>query len=409
MARSGHEARGCRAAVAVAALAAALAGPSWCAEAQQGGSVPPPAVVVAPVENRDVAPSWEFISRVQSIQAVDVVARVQGYLEDRKVDEGTNVKVGQLLFVIEPAPYQAALEAAQAQLAKAQATLRQADLNLARLSELRSRQVEPQANVDQAQAQRDSAAADVQAAQAQVDTAQINFGYTQISSPIDGRIGRANVTKGNVVGPTTGPLARIDQLDPIRVVFSVDDRTLTNVRQQNQGLSLEQLNARFVPTLRLGNGQMYPEKGKIDFVDNQVDPNTGTVAVWASFANPQGLLLPNQFATVVIHPDQKQERPVVPVAAVQQDQQGKYVFVVGDGDHVQQRRIETDFQLGQDLVVKSGLREGETVVVQGLQKVKPGAQVKPVAQQNQQQGGGGQGQQPSQPAAQQGQPKAAQG
>ena len=245
----------------------------------------------------------------------------------------------------------------------------------------------PQANLDAAQAQRDLAAADVQAAQAQVETAKINLGYTQITSPIDGRIGHANVTKGNVVGPSTGPLARVVQLDPIRVVFSVDDRTLTNARQQNQGVPLEQLSARYVPTLRLGNGQMYPEKGKIDFVDNQVDPNTGTVAVWASFANPNGLLLPNQFTTVVIHPDQKEERPVVPLAAVQQDQQGQYVFVVGDGDHVQQRRIQTDFQVGQDLVVKSGLREGETIVVQGLQKVKPGAQVRPVAQQDLRPGG----------------------
>jgi membrane fusion protein (multidrug efflux system) len=394
--------------VATVALVVTLAGLSWRAAAQQGGSVPPPAVVVAPVENRDVAPSWEFIGRVQAIQAVDLVARVQGFLEQTEFKEGSDVKAGQPLFVVEPGPYRASLEAAQAQLAKAQATLHQADLNLARLQDLRARQVEPQANVDQAQAQRDSAAADVQAAQAQVDTAQINLGYTNIQSPIDGRIGRANVTKGNVVGPTTGPLAHIDQLDPIRVVFSVDDRTLTNVRQQNQGVPLEQLNARFVPTLRLGNEQMYPEKGKIDFVDNQVDPNTGTVAVWASFANPHGLLLPNQFATVVIHPDQKEERPVVPVAAVQQDQQGKYVFVVGDGDHVQQRRIETDFQVGQDLVVKSGLREGETIVVQGLQKVRPGAQVKPVAQQEQQ-GGGGQGQQPQQPAGQPGQQKSAQG
>ncbi len=372
MARSGREAKGRRKAVVVAALAAVLAGLSWRADAQQaqqGGSVPPPAVVVAPVENRDVAPSWEFLGRVQSIQGVDLVARVQGYLEDRKAEEGSIVKAGQLLFVIEPAPYQAALDAAQAQLAKAQATLRDAEQNLGRQQELRQKGVTPQANLDAAQAQRDSAAADVQAAQAQVETAKINLGYTQITSPIDGRIGHANVTKGNVVGPSTGPLARVVQLDPIRVVFSVDDRTLTNARQQNQGVPLEQLSARYVPTLRLGNGQMYPEKGKIDFVDNQVDPNTGTVAVWASFANPNGLLLPNQFTTVVIHPDQKEERPVVPLAAVQQDQQGQYVFVVGDGDHVQQRRIQTDFQVGQDLVVKSGLREGETIVVQGLQKV----------------------------------------
>ena len=163
-----------------------------------------------------------------------------------------------------------------------------------------------------------------------------------------------------------------------------------------------------MPSLRLGNGQMYPEKGRVDFVDNQVDPNTGTVAVWASFPNAQRLLLPNQFATVVVRPDQKEERPVVPIAAVQQDQQGRYVFVVGDDDRVQQRRIETDFQVGQDLVVKSGLREGETIVVQGLQKVRPGQQVKPVAQQDQPPQGGAPGQPPQgqQPASP---PKSAQG
>ena len=159
MSRSGVEARHLARAAAAAALLLALPGVSGRATAQQGGNQPPPAVVVAPVETRDVAPSWEFIGRAQAIQAVDLVARVQGYLEDRKVEEGSDVKAGQLLFVIEPAPYQAALEAAQAQLAKAQAALREAELNLERQQELRQRQVTPQANVDTAQAQRDTAAA----------------------------------------------------------------------------------------------------------------------------------------------------------------------------------------------------------------------------------------------------------
>jgi membrane fusion protein, multidrug efflux system len=341
-------------------------------------AAPPPAVTVEPVVAKDVSPSWEFIGRVEAEQAVDVRARVQGTLQEMDFEEGQDVKAGQLLFVIEPAPYEAALKGAQAQLAKAQAALKEAEQNLTRRQELRQRGVETQANLDQAVAQHESAAADVAAAEATVQTAQINLGYTRIESPIDGRIGRAAITKGNLVGPDSGPLARIVQLDPIRVVYSVDDRALTAAKQKAGDLSQAELNAKFVPQLRLGSGDMYGETGKVDFIDNEVDPNTGTVAVRAVFPNRKRLLLPGQYVTVVIHPEQSERHPVVPVAAVQEDKRGKYVLVVDADNRVEQRRIRADRQIDQQWVVEDGLREGETVIVQGLQKVKPGVVVKPV-------------------------------
>lgn len=355
---------------------------------------PPPAVTVTPVVVKDVSPSWEFIGRVEAVQTVEVHARVQGFLQEVTFREGQDVKTGQLLFVIEPAPYEVAWQAAQAQLAKAKATLTEAEQNLARNQQLRQRGVAAEATYEQALAQRDSAAADVQAAEANLRTAGINLSYTRVESPIDGRIGRAAITKGNLVGPTTGALATIVQLDPIRVVFSVDDRAVTEVKEKASNVSQAELNSRFVPQIRLATGDMYEPEGKVDFIDNQVDPNTGTVAVRAVFPNPRRLLLPGQFVTVVIHPEQTERHPVVPVAAVQEDKQGKYVLVLGPDNRVEQRRIVADRQVNQEWVVEQGLREGESVIVEGLQKVRPGMVVNPVPAQATMAEGG----QPPQPA-----------
>jgi membrane fusion protein (multidrug efflux system) len=341
-----------------------------------------PAVVVQPVVAQDVSPQWRFIGRVEAIQAVDVRARVQGFLQQVAFREGQDVKTGDLLFVIEPEPYEAAVRAAEAQVAKAQATLTEAQRNLDRRQELRARGVEAQATLDQALADRDSAQADVAAAEANLQTARLNLGYTRIESPIDGRIGRAAVTKGNLVGPTdAAPLARVVQLDPIRVVYSIDDRALAAAKMKAGDVPQEALNARFVPQIRLASGEAYDQPGRIDFIDNEVDPNTGTVAVRAAFPNPLRVLLPGQFVSVVVHPERTEREPVVPVAAVQQDREGKYVMVVGPDDRVELRRIEADRQVDQRWVVRRGLQEGETVVVQGLQKVRPGIVVNPVPDQ----------------------------
>jgi membrane fusion protein (multidrug efflux system) len=337
-----------------------------------------PAVTVAPVEVKDVTPSWEFIGRVEAIQSVDVRARVQGVLQQIAFQEGQDVTAGQLLYLIEPDPYQAAVDAARAQVSKAKAALANAERTLSRTQQLSSRGFEAQANLDKARADRDSAAADVQAAEANLRTAELNLSYTRITSPIAGRIGHTAVTIGNLVGPDTGVLDTVVQLDPIRVVFSVDDRALLQVKMQSGGASQEELTARYVPALRLADGTMYPEQGRIEFADNRVDPATATVPVRAAFANPQRLLLPGQFVTVVIKQDASERKPVVPVAAVQEDRDGKFVLIVVPDNRVEERRIVANRQVGQEWVVESGLRQGETVIVEGIQKVRPGAEVTPI-------------------------------
>jgi membrane fusion protein (multidrug efflux system) len=348
------------------------------ARAQVPPQGPPPAVTVAPVRSEEIRRSAEFIGRMEAIQSVSIQARVEGFLQQVAFKEGQDVHAGDLLYVIEPDQYQAALQSAQAQLKSAQANLTQAERNLARNQELRQHGTVAQATLDQAIQQRDAASGSVMAAQAAVKTAQLNLGYTRITSPIDGRIGATSVTAGNLVGPSSGVLARVVQLDPIRVVFSVNERDLLALKQQNGNVSQQQLNARFVPTLRLADGATYAQAGRVDFVDNTVDPATGTVAVHAIFPNQQKLLLPGMLVTVTVQPEHPQTSILVPLDAVAQDRQGKFVLVVDDNDRVQQQRIEVNGQYNQQWIVTAGLREGEEVIVSGLQKVRPGQQVKPI-------------------------------
>jgi membrane fusion protein (multidrug efflux system) len=339
---------------------------------------PPPAVTVAPVQRQEITRSTEFVGRVDAIQSVSIQARVEGFLQQVAFKNGQDVHAGDLLYVIEPDQYQASLQSAQAQLQSAQASLTEAQRNLARNQTLRQRGNVAQATLDQAVQQRDTAAASVTAGQAAVKTAQLNLSYTRITSPIAGRIGATAVTIGNLVGPTSGVLARVVQLDPIRVIFSVNERDLLSLEQENAGVSQQQLSARFVPTLRLSDGKAYPESGKVDFVDNVVDPTTGTVVVHAVFANPQKLLLPGMLVTVLVRPEHPQESLVVPLDAVEQDRQGKFVLMVDNDNRVQQRRIEASGQFNQQWIVTAGLEEGEEVIVSGLQKVRPGQQVRPI-------------------------------
>lgn len=353
------------------------AGPAW-AQGQPGGQkAPPPAVTTAPVQSRDIAPASEFIGRIEAIRSFDARPRIEGTVEQVAFQEGQDVHEGDLLYVIEPAPYQAALDSAKAQLASAEAKLREAERAYNRAEELRQRGNVSQAQLDQALADRDAAQAGVMMNQAQVRTAEINLGYTRITSPIDGRIGATAVTQGNLVNPSTGVLATVVQLDPIRVVFSVADRDMLAFQRKFDVRQPSQAAEKFVPTLVLPDGSDYGEDGQIEFANNRVDPQTGTVSIRATFANPQRLLLPGQYVTVRVRRDQPEQRPVVPVASVQQDQQGRYVLVLDDQNRVQRRPVETGAQVDQSLVVEKGLTAGETVVVGGVQKVRPGMVVQP--------------------------------
>jgi membrane fusion protein (multidrug efflux system) len=214
-----------------------------------------------------------------------------------------------------------------------------------------------------------------------VRAAELNLGYTRIASPISGRIGRTNATQGNLVGPSNGVLARVVQIDPIRVVFSVSERDFITTVQQTQGIAADKVKTGFIPTLRLSNGIIYPEEGKVDFVSNEIDPNTGTLPVRVSFSNAPDLLLPGGTVMVSIRSAESKRMPLVPVQAVQDSRQGRFVLVVGPDSRVEERPIKASQQVGQNWAVEQGLKAGETVIIEGLQKVRPGAlvQVTPAA------------------------------
>jgi membrane fusion protein (multidrug efflux system) len=309
------------------------------AQEDVAADAPAPAVITLTVHPQELKHSSEFIGHVRAIQAVDVQAQVSGILQRVAFQEGQDVKKGAVLYEIEPAEYQAAVSAAEAQLKSAQASLKQNQQNLERQKKLYQHKTTPEATLEQAQAQRDVAQANVLAAQAQLKTAQINLGYTTINAPITGRIGATKVTAGNLVGPTTGALATVVQLDPIRVVYSINERSLVAYKQEHPGATQDEINARFVPKLRLPDGSMYGRVGRVAFVDNRVDPATGTLPVFAEFPNPKRLLLPGMLITAVVSPESAPMGFLVPAGAVSQDAKGKFVLVAGADDRVQRRDV----------------------------------------------------------------------
>lgn len=341
---------------------------------------PPPVVTVVTVTEQNVNPAETYVGRVEAIQAVDLRARVPGYLEKVNFKEGTDVREGDLLYVIEQAPYKAQVDEERAKVAEARAALKDAEQYLKRLKSVRSGGVS-ETDVETAANRELRAKAALEETKANLEQARIDLGYTTIEAPIGGRIGRTAFTKGNLVGPDSGSLARIVQLNPIRVVYSVSETHLNIMgRNGNHSKSSEKRDCPPVPTIRMGNGEIYPLEGRLDFVDNQVDPSTGTIAVRAVFDNPNDALLPGQYVTVSVKCENGKRLPVVPQSAVQVDRKGRYVFVVNDQDLVQERRIETGDAIGTDWIVTWGLASGERVISNGVQKVSPGLTVKTVTE-----------------------------
>lgn len=375
--------------VAAGILLFTLAG----AFAQQKQPVAPPMVETAAVKLSSVASQAQFVGSVVAEQQVALIARVEGFLDKVNFAEGTFVAAGSIAFVIEKDTYQAAVEGAQAQLesataaeASAEANLKLADITLVRQKELLKTNAVSQSTVDQAQAQRDAAAATVDQAkaqmmltQSQLTTAQLNLSYTDVKSPIAGRIGKANITEGNLVSPSSGPLATVVQTDPIRVVFSISDRDYLGVvkalKPDNAGIQADA--ATYQPKLKLPDGTEYDQPGKIAFLDNAIDAATGTIAVYADFPNPHLQLVPGQFVQVTVQAGESVELPVVPASAILQDQQGAYVFGLDENNRAQIRRVTLGQRVGTDWAVTAGLAQGEIVIVSGIQKVQAGMVVTP--------------------------------
>lgn len=340
-----------------------------------------PSVQVAGVAQRDVLDSAEFIGRVEPIDEVDLTARVEGFLERRDVEDGSFVEKGSELFLIEPAPYEAEAAQAQAEVAQARADLALAQVELKRAEELLARDTIPQAQYDTALAQRDAAQARVQAAEAGQRRADLRLGYTKITAPFEGRIGRIAASEGAVVGPGTGLLANLTRVSPIYVAFALGEGEFFAILEKS---GIEDLRGNVDPeaspavTVELPNGVAYPESGTIVFVDNRVDPATGTIGLKARFDNARGLLWPGTFVSVEVGGEEAEVRLVVPQAAVQRDQRGPFVLTVGDDGLVEQRYVELGRQVESDFVVLGGVQEGESVIVEGLQRVRPGVPVEAV-------------------------------
>lgn len=349
---------------------AALSFVAHCGAAPAQGALPPPAVSVTPVVSRQVTETGDFIGRVTAIDKVDIVARVSGFIEERSFTEGQQVKTGDLLFRIEQETYKAAVEQQRANLAKAKATEVNAALQLERSKELVRNKNIPQSTVDQRAADEAAAQANVMAAQALLHQAEINLGYTEIRSPIDGRIGFANFTVGNLVDPSSGKLATIVSQDPIYVIFQPSERDILEYKRRiaESAGKIVHLTVR----IKLPNGSAYPHPGLTNLLDVQVESTTDTVAVRAQVPNPEGHLIPGGVVGVAVDRGPPRSALVVPQSAVELDQAGRYVLVVDEAKKVELRRVTTGVEQGRDVVVTSGLKEGELVIVEGIQKVHPG-------------------------------------
>lgn len=366
---------------AVTCLAGAMACVGSISFAQQPGAsraMPPPAVVIEKVKVEQVRNPAQFTARIEAINAVDIRARVTGFLHSVSFSDGQAVRAGETLFEIEPDQLEASVASARAQVARAEATRTSAERSLARNRDLFARKTVAQAALDQAQAAFDVAAADVQVAKAALNTAELNLSYAHITAPISGSIGRATFTTGNLVGPDSGSLARIVSLDPIRVAFAMSEGLLVTARQQEAGGRIFDPSV-FKLSLRLANGTDYDEPGQIEFIDNEVDPQTGTVTARAIFPNPHRILVPGQFVTLSIEEKETPAMPIVPQTAVLQDRDGRFVYVLAKDNKVSQRRIKTGARVGNGWAVTTGLKGGEQLVVQGIQRLADGMTVQPSA------------------------------
>jgi RND family efflux transporter MFP subunit len=339
------------------------------------GDVPPPLVTVAKVTEQDVNPPSEYVGHVQAVQTVDLRARIEGFLEQVRFREGSDVRAGDLLYVIEQTPYQAQVDADTARVTQATATLTKARQYLERVRTVRSGGVSA-TDIDDAVAEELRAKAQLEEDKANLERSRLDLGYTMVRAPISGRIGRTAYTQGNLVNPASGPLARIVQIDPIRVVYSISENDLVAIKTALKDAASGKKHPILAPRIKLPGGQVLITSGQIDFVDNTVDPGTGTIAVWALFDNPDGTLLPGQYVTVLVARSQPEVMTVVPQSAVLEDHDGRYVLVVTDQNQVAVRRVKTGPVVGINWAITSGLSVNENVIMEGVQKVQPGQFVK---------------------------------
>ena len=351
-------------AAAFVCLAAAMS-PAW---AQQQAAIP---VGTLPAERRPITRSTEYVGRVEAMERVEVRARVTGFLQDILFKDGAIVKKGDVLYRIERDSFDAAVQQARGALLEAQGKYANATAQRARTEELVRTATASKALLDERVGAETGAQGEVVTADANLKTANVNLGYTEISSPIAGEIGRTKVTIGNVVGPDSGPLTTIVSRDPMYVTFPVSQREFLKVQEDEGREKREQaLGIR----IRFSDGSTYAQTGRINFVDVTVDRATDTVLLRGTVPNPNGSLIDGQLVRVSVEADKPVEKVLVPQSALIVDQQGTYVFVVVDGKATV-ARVKLGGESGPYAIVDDGLKGGEQVVVQGMESLRPGSAV----------------------------------
>ncbi|MFE8031713.1 efflux RND transporter periplasmic adaptor subunit [Thiohalocapsa marina] len=334
----------------------------------------PPSVVAVKAVAKPIEQQASFVGRVVAVNRVELRARVEGFLDERRFTEGQPVKTGDLLFLIEPDQYQAAVEQRQADVQKAEADQLNTSAQLKRGQELLADDNIAQAKVDELQAADSIAKANIAQAQAALNQAKLDLSYTRIVAPVDGRIGLASYTVGNLVGPSSGTLATIVSRDPIYVEFPVTQRELLEAREtiEQKGGNAKNVQVR----VRLPDGSLYEQVGYLDFVNVTTDPETDSVTLRASLPNADGTLVDRQYVGVLLQSGTPTSAILIPQSALQFDQQGQYVMIIDADGKAQVRRVETGQARGTEVIVSEGLKAGELVITQGIQKVRPGQAVK---------------------------------
>ncbi|HEV2416757.1 MAG TPA: efflux RND transporter periplasmic adaptor subunit [Terriglobia bacterium] len=337
---------------------------------------PPPAVVVAPVIRKTVPIYGEYVGQTAAVNMVEIRSQVEGFLEKISFVEGSTVQKGQLLFEIDPREYEAAVMKAKASLAQSEAALVKSKQDVARYRPLVGQHAISQEQLDTAVAQAAEDEANVEAAKAQLAQAELNLGYTKITAPLTGRIGQAQMKVGALVQAGTSLLDTLYSINPIYVNFSVSEAMYLEKKLHGKSA------AAFPPIeLVLGDGSAYRYKGRVDMLAPEVDPATGTLSIRAEFPNPEGVLRPGLFVRARMVTSEKANALLVPVEAIQEVQGAQSVLVVGNDNKVEFRTITAAETVGNLRIVESGVQAGDRVIVQGLQKVRPGMPVTPQEQQ----------------------------
>ena len=337
----------------------------------------PTQVEVAQTTEKEIFPKTESVGRIEAKYSVDVVARINGWLEKRYFQEGAYVKKGQTLFLIQPKEYVIAVAQAKAAVRQSEATLINAEKELKRAEELVKNDFVSKSYYDQALATRDKNLASLDVNKANLAAAELNLSYTKITSPVDGKVGKILITEGNLVNAQTGPLTKIVSTSPIYAYFNIKSEDYSKFMKNAEAdrkTNFENMDVK----IQLSDGTDYNESGVLEFVNNEVDPTAGTIALRASFENKDNLLVPGDFVKVTATSKKPTKVVLVPQVAVSDSTNGSYVWTIDQNYTAQQKYIKIANQVDKSWIVTEGLEPDETVITAGFQRLRPGAAVEPI-------------------------------